>query len=95
MGITGGAAFEATLKEEVIHIEKGDRLVLYTDGIVETMSPDYEEFGDDRFFDVINKNAIQRSDIVTKQIVHAVTTFQSTAPQHDDLTLVTLRSLKD
>ena len=91
LGILSGAAFEATLKEEVIDMQKGDRLLLYTDGFVETMSPDYEEYGEERLFQAVNKVAIQRSDICIKHIVHALTSFQSTAPQHDDLTIVTLR----
>ena len=95
LGILAGAGFEATLKEEVIQLNKGDRMILYTDGIVETMSPDYEEFGDDRFFKVIDQVAIQRSDVCIKHILHAVNTFQATAPQHDDLTIVTVRCIKD
>lgn len=94
LGILSGAAFEATLKEEVIQMGRGDRIVFFTDGLVETMSPDYEEFGEERFMKVINKIALQRSDVFVKNLVHAVTTFQSTAPQHDDLTLVTMRCIK-
>ena len=94
LGILDGAAFQNTLKEETIQLEKGDRIILYTDGMVETMSPDYEEFGEDRFLEVINKVAIQRSDMCVKQILHSIISFQATAPQHDDLTLVTARALK-
>lgn len=94
LGIIAGPAFQATLKEETIHMEKGDRIIFYTDGMVETMNPDGDEFTEERFGQTIDEIAMQRSDICVKHLVQAVTTFQSTAPQHDDLTLVTFRCLK-
>lgn len=94
LGIIAGAAFGATLKEEVFQLEKGDRLIVYTDAMVETMSPDYEEFGEERFMKAVTKLAFQPSNVFIQQLVHAVVSFQSTAPQHDDITVVTLRSLQ-
>jgi serine phosphatase RsbU (regulator of sigma subunit) len=38
---------------ETIQIEQGDRVVLYTDGIVECRSPGGELFGLERFHDYI------------------------------------------
>ncbi len=94
LGILAGPAFDATVKEEVIQMDQGDRIILYTDGMVETMNPADEEYTEERFCAEINKIAGQRSDVVIKHLVQCVTTFQSTAPQHDDLTLATLRCLK-
>ncbi len=94
LGILAGPAFEATLREEVIKLEQGDRVILYTDGMVETMNPEGEEFTEERFCVEVNKIAMQRSDVCVKHLVQAVTTYQATAPQHDDLTLVTIRCLK-
>lgn len=94
LGIMAGKAFETTLREEVIPMEQGDRIILYTDGMVETMDPSGEEFTEERFCAEVNKCAMQRSDVCVKHLVQAVVTHQSTAPQHDDLTLATLRCLK-
>lgn len=94
LGIMAGKAFETTLREETIPLAQGDRLILYTDGMVETMSPEGEEYTEERFCAEVNKSAMQRSDVCVKHLVQCVTAFQSTAPQHDDLTLVTLRCLK-
>jgi sigma-B regulation protein RsbU (phosphoserine phosphatase) len=94
MGILAGKAFETTVKEEVIQIEPGDRLILYTDGVVETKNPNYEDFGDDRFLALINKLAFQTSEIFVNQIIHAVLSFQATALQNDDITIVTVRATK-
>ncbi len=34
----------------------GDRIILYTDGIIEASSPENELWGDERFADFIQKN---------------------------------------
>lgn len=94
LGILSGKAFETTLKEEVIEMEKGDRMVMYTDGFVETMSPNYEEYGEERFYEALKKYAFHPSDVCVKHLFHALNKFQGSAPQHDDLTLVTVRATK-
>lgn len=93
LGILAGPAFQATLKEEKIQLNRGDRLILYTDGMVETMNPEGEEYSEERFMTEVNRASGQRSDICVKHLVSCVIRFQDTAPQHDDLTLVTLRCL--
>ena len=40
----------------------GDRLVCFTDGITEALSPDGEEFGDDRLVDLIRANRTVSAD---------------------------------
>ncbi|TDD94626.1 PP2C family protein-serine/threonine phosphatase [Actinomadura rubrisoli] len=51
-----GLGVEATLCRE--QLEPGDRLLLYTDGIVEARDPDKQEFGLQRFVDfIIRRNA--------------------------------------
>jgi sigma-B regulation protein RsbU (phosphoserine phosphatase) len=91
LGIVGGKAYEMTLKEDVLPLGKGDYFVFYTDGMVETMSPEQEEFTEERFLQTIDKLGIQPPDTFVKQLVYAVISHQSTAPQHDDLTMLTLR----
>jgi sigma-B regulation protein RsbU (phosphoserine phosphatase) len=40
LGIDPGALFERTLREETVRLSRGDRFVLYTDGLVEAMNQD-------------------------------------------------------
>ncbi len=94
LGILSGPSFDRTLQEEVIQLNQGDRLVLYTDGLVETMDMDDEEYGEDRFCKTIQKAATQKSDICVKYLINGVLKFQGKRPQFDDLTLITLRALK-
>ena len=93
LGILSGNAFERTLQEETIQLQSGDRFILFTDGLVETMCPDQEEYGEPRLFATIARGADLRSDAFTKYIVCGVLRHQNTGPQHDDLTMLSMRIL--
>ena len=47
----------------------------------------------ERFMVEVNRSAGQHSSVCVKHLVTSVFGFQDTAPQHDDLTLITLRSI--
>jgi sigma-B regulation protein RsbU (phosphoserine phosphatase) len=71
-----------------LSLEAGDRLVFFTDGVVEA-SDGVDEFGDDRLVGlVIDERHAPARDIVTR-IVEAVTAFAGPA-RADDTTLVVL-----
>lgn len=74
-----------------ITLEKGDIAILYTDGITEAMNNSHEEFGMDRFKDVIRKNRRESSREISNRILEEVNRFVGTAPQHDDETLLVLK----
>lgn len=63
-----GAIPNAEYKEKIYHYEKGDLLILYTDGITEACRENYEQYGEDRLFQVIKANA-QRTP---KELVHII-----------------------
>jgi sigma-B regulation protein RsbU (phosphoserine phosphatase) len=69
-------------------LERGDIAVLYTDGITEAMNEAHEEFGMDRFFDVIRSNKREPAREIANRILEEVNRFVGTAPQHDDETLL-------
>ena len=77
-----------------ITLQKGDILVLSTDGIVETMNAKDELFGHIRFIKALE----QYKDLSTEQlkdgILAEIEHFKGDAPQHDDITLVILRCLE-
>lgn len=73
-------------------IAKNDIAILYTDGITEAMNVTHEEFGMDRFKEVIRKYKRESAREIANKILEAITSFSGAAPQHDDETLLVMKS---
>ncbi|MDD5085124.1 MAG: SpoIIE family protein phosphatase, partial [Candidatus Omnitrophica bacterium] len=69
-------------------LEKGDIIVLFTDGIEEAMSKRREEFGMERLTKALREAKDSAPGEIVKHIIKAVRTHAEGTPQHDDLTLV-------
>ena len=91
LGFDKGPVFERTISEEFIQLEKGDRIVMFTDGTVEAMNADSEEFSDEKFEELSAKLTARESNQFLNLIVKALDEHKGDAPQHDDQTIVTLR----
>lgn len=70
-------------------LEPGDRVLFYTDGIVEAHPPGQEQFGTDRFVEVITQHASDQlqAEALVRLVVDAVLDHQSDALS-DDATVV-------
>lgn len=90
MGLVGSDMFEV-LEEETIDLSDGDTAVFYTDGVVEAMDPTDNEYGQNRFFDLIAANRNLTPTEIIKKTLEDVKTFTKGHPQHDDITLVAIR----
>lgn len=93
LGFDKGPVFERTVKDEKIVLGHGDRIVAFTDGTVEAMNADNQEFGDERFYTLIRDLAPRDSNQMLNLIVKALDDHKGNAPQSDDITIVTLRYL--
>lgn len=86
-----GRLFERNMKEEVIQLQRGDRAVIYTDGVTEAMSPTNEEFGEERMQAITIQAAGKSSAEYLTTLVNAIQGHAQTDDQHDDITIVTLK----
>ncbi|MBX3458410.1 MAG: SpoIIE family protein phosphatase [Planctomycetes bacterium] len=86
-----GRLFERNMKEEVIQLQRGDRAVIYTDGVTEAMSPTNEEFGEQRMQAITIQCAGKTSAEYLTTLVNAIQGHAQTDDQHDDITIVTLK----
>jgi sigma-B regulation protein RsbU (phosphoserine phosphatase) len=93
LGFDKGPVFERTIKEERIVLGHGDRIVAYTDGVVEAMNARNQEFGEERFHALIRELAGRDSNQLLNLIVRALDEHRGNAAQSDDITIVTLRYL--
>jgi sigma-B regulation protein RsbU (phosphoserine phosphatase) len=87
---TGMAALvdDSEYEETQLKLEPGDKVVLYTDGIVEAMNEQEEIFGFDRLVEVIQAAKAMSAEALLKDILDKVSEFAGGAAQHDDLTVI-------
>ncbi len=73
-------------------LEPGDTLLLFTDGITESMTLDQDEFGEDRLIALLQQQAPQApTEIITSAVTAAARQFASGAPASDDMTVLAVR----
>jgi sigma-B regulation protein RsbU (phosphoserine phosphatase) len=91
LGFDRGEIFSATLAEEVLDLQPGDRVVLYTDGIPEAMNEKNQEFTDERLRALVQESGQTSSRQFVLHLIQAIDKHRGEAPPHDDITLVTFR----
>jgi len=85
-------AFEAAEFEQgAVHLQDGDTVVMYTDGVTEARNPGGEEFGDDRLLACLHAEAASPPDTLLRHVFTAVTAFCEHADQGDDITVMVTR----
>jgi len=78
-----------------INIAPGGRLLLYTDGITETMSPSEEPFGVERLINILTRHCDQSGESIIETICSLVELLRDGADQEDDVTaLVVARDME-
>ncbi|HET7436071.1 MAG TPA: PP2C family protein-serine/threonine phosphatase [Thermoanaerobaculia bacterium] len=75
-------------REHSVEFSAGDRLILYSDGLIEALDDDGEPFGFERFEATIVKSGAMKADDIKKAILNAVRKFTRNRPPEDDQTLV-------
>jgi sigma-B regulation protein RsbU (phosphoserine phosphatase) len=82
---------DATYQSHSIQLERGDKIVFYTDGIPECFNPAHEFYGVERFRTAIHESAEkQTARQVETAIVTDVMWFADNHPLEDDLTLAVI-----
>jgi serine phosphatase RsbU (regulator of sigma subunit)/putative methionine-R-sulfoxide reductase with GAF domain len=72
-------------------LEPGDLVLLFTDGIVEAMSPEGKQFGVERTLGIVRAHQREAPEAILDALFHAVGDF-SGHPLHDDITAVILKA---
>ncbi len=89
LGMVRGFKYRAA---EPVKIAPGDMLFLYTDGIIETMNGEKEQYGIERVADLLRKNRDRPAKEICDTLRAAVDEFSDHAPQQDDLTMIVARA---
>ncbi|HEX5085783.1 MAG TPA: GAF domain-containing SpoIIE family protein phosphatase [Blastocatellia bacterium] len=94
-GLLLGVFDKQQYKSETVHMEKGDVVLFFTDGLTDahTPSPHRVEFGDERTLKFLLEHRHLRAPAIIDAFLKRVEEFTAGAHQHDDLTLVVIKAL--
>jgi serine phosphatase RsbU (regulator of sigma subunit) len=70
------------------HLDKGDILVVYSDGLIDAQNHQDEFFGEERLRRIIHQEAPAGSQALEKQLLTAIEEFTHGTPQTDDITFL-------
>lgn len=85
-----GVLEDVEYKETSFHLNPGDKVILYTDGVVEAMNSNREMFGFDNLLQVIRDSQSIDTDSLLNKIIDSIQKFMNDTPQHDDMTVIVL-----
>lgn len=88
-GMVVGAFEGLKYKEYEIQLEPGDKIFVYTDGVVEATDAENHLFGTDRMIEALNENADTPLEVLAN-VRKSVDEFIGQAEQFDDLTMLCL-----
>ncbi len=85
--------FEPDLEFErtELTLRDGDTLIFYTDGVSEAFNPQEECYGNDRLLADAGGFAHQSAPVITASLLQKVRSFAGSAPQSDDIAILTLK----
>lgn len=94
LGLIEPDEFCRTLESTTLHLEPGDTVLLYTDGITESMNERMELFGEKRLGEVFSAYAELAPQELVKRLAGVARAFAGEKRQFDDMTLVALKALE-
>ena len=77
-------------KLQELQLEPGDVVFLYTDGVTEATNVSNELYGMDRLVEALNTCAGTAEKHILSTVRGSVDTFVGSAPQFDDLTMLSI-----
>lgn len=90
-GLILGMLKNVPYQQETIALHRGDLLLLFTDGVSEAMNEKDEEFEEFRIEATIREHMQESAADIMHCLEKAVRKFTGTAPQSDDITILTMR----
>jgi sigma-B regulation protein RsbU (phosphoserine phosphatase) len=91
VGIDSGSVFDRLTTDFSVPLQRNDCLVLYTDGVTETLNSDGDEYGVDRMMQSLRASANDGAQAIVKRIIEDVREFTGSVPQNDDITVIAIR----
>ncbi|MCX6121114.1 MAG: SpoIIE family protein phosphatase [Ignavibacteriales bacterium] len=92
LGLERGPVFEDAIEEVRIPIKPESLFLFYTDGITEAMNEKKQQLGETAIVDVLKAKRHLSAESIQHAILTRVGKFRGSAEQHDDVTMVVVKS---
>lgn len=89
-GLILGVKKRVVFEEKTLQIEKGDRLLLYTDGVTEALNEQGEFFDVPRLCDLFSSYKDNQPEIVIGRLIAALHAFRGKTPLFDDVSMAVM-----
>ena len=80
-----------TYRQSTITLSKDEMILLYTDGITEAMNPEYELYGEERFFELLNEEPLLKPKDLIHKVIRQVEQYAGGSNQADDITIMAIQ----
>jgi len=94
-GMPLGVFDDAKFGERELVLEKGETLLVYTDGVTEAMNLAKDLFGEDRLERAVEGGAVLSAEKLTERVVEKVEEFVGEAERSDDITMLAIQRRND
>jgi hypothetical protein len=91
-GLPFGIMPEVQYEAADITLAPGDWLIIFTDGLVEAINAQEEEYGEIRLLTVVEAGKSMHPTELLKRLMSDLDVFVGNTPQHDDVTCMLLKS---
>jgi sigma-B regulation protein RsbU (phosphoserine phosphatase) len=92
LGLERGPIFEQTLEEIQRPLTHNGLYVFYSDGLTEAMNEEGIQFGEENICSILNSHHGIPASALQQTVVAAAEKYRGTAEQHDDITIVVVKS---
>ncbi len=91
LGMVPPEIFDITIKDRTVPFTKNDALILYTDGVTESVNASGEEYSGERLLDTLQTNGNGGAQAVLDHVMDSIYRFSGNEGQLDDLTLIAIK----
>jgi len=88
--ISDSVKFREMMDEKTLDLKKGDRFLVYTDGLTDAANPERNSYGLQRLCEVLAKDTDSDAETLIAKLMEDIKKFTRHAPYHDDLTILAL-----
>jgi sigma-B regulation protein RsbU (phosphoserine phosphatase) len=90
-GVPLGILADAPYESDVVTLQPGDWLVIFTDGVVEALNAKGEEYEESRLLNVLQNGITATPEELLSRLMADLDAFVGATPQHDDVTCMLIK----